>query len=155
MNACSFCQTVEQSHALASDELIVELAHSIVLLGPWQIYRGYCLVVSRQHATELADLEPNVRQGYLDEMCAVARAIGEVFKPQKLNYELLGNQVPHLHWHVFPRYPDDPDIRRPAWFAIDGAEQDPELHKQLSGPKKDRPDIASLLRAKLSASHVD
>ena len=30
-------------------------------------------------------------------------------RPHKLNYELLGNQVPHLHWHLFPRSPDDPD----------------------------------------------
>ena len=42
-------------------------------------------------------------------MCLLARAIETAFRPHKLNYELLGNQVPHLHWHLFPRYADDPD----------------------------------------------
>jgi diadenosine tetraphosphate (Ap4A) HIT family hydrolase len=149
MNSCSFCQRVERAAALP-DEVIVELPHSIVLLGPWQFYRGYCLVVAKRHATELADLAHEERQGYLEDMCAVARAIGEIFKPHKLNYELLGNQVPHLHWHVFPRHPDDPDIRRPVWFAIERAGQDPEFYKRLSGPKEDRMKIAAMLRAKLS-----
>jgi diadenosine tetraphosphate (Ap4A) HIT family hydrolase len=151
MTSCPFCQKVERTSVLLPDELMVELAHSIVLLGPWQFYRGYCLVVARRHATELADLDKNERQGYLEDMCTVARVIADTFGPLKLNYELLGNQVPHLHWHLFPRHAGDPDIRRPVWFAIERAEKDADFHKQLSGAKDDRPKIASLLRARLSA----
>jgi diadenosine tetraphosphate (Ap4A) HIT family hydrolase len=150
MNSCSFCQKVEQAAALASEELIAELPYSIVLLGPWQFYRGYSLVVAKKHAIELAGLDKDERQGYLDDMCRVATALGEIFKPRKLNYELLGNQVPHLHWHLFPRHPGDPDLRRPVWFAIERAEQDPKFHKHLSGPKEDRSKIASLLRTQLT-----
>jgi len=150
MNSCSFCQKIQQAAALPADELIADLPRSIVLLGPWQFYRGYCLVVAKRHATELTDLEKAERQAYLDEMCAVGRAIAEIFKPRKLNYELLGNQVPHLHWHLFPRYPDDPDSRRAVWFAIERAEQDPEFHKQLSGAKDNRGKIASTLRGQLA-----
>jgi diadenosine tetraphosphate (Ap4A) HIT family hydrolase len=150
MNSCSFCQKIERAAALDADELIAELSHSIVLLGPWQFYRGYSLVVARRHATELADLEKDDRQGYFDNMCRVAKAIGEIFKPRKLNYELLGNQVPHLHWHLFPRYSGDPDIWRPVWFAIERTEQDQEFHQHLSGPKEERSKIASMLRAQLS-----
>jgi diadenosine tetraphosphate (Ap4A) HIT family hydrolase len=151
MNPCSFCHKVEQASARAAHELIADLPHSLVLLGPWQFYRGYCLVVAKRHATELADLEKGDRQGYLDEMCTVARAIAEVFKPRKLNYELLGNQVPHLHWHLFPRYSGDPDIWRPVWFAIERTEEDPEFHKHLSGSSEDRAEIAVMLRAELGA----
>ncbi len=149
MSSCPFCQTVERAATISTDDLIAELPHSIVLLGPWQFYRGYCLVVAKRHATELADLEKDERQGYLDDMCTVARAISKLFTPRKLNYELLGNQVPHLHWHLFPRYADDPDIRRPVWFAIEQAEHDPDFHKHLSGRQKDRPELASMLRAEL------
>jgi diadenosine tetraphosphate (Ap4A) HIT family hydrolase len=32
-----------------------------------------------------------------------------------MNYELLGNQVPHIHWHLIPRLADDPEPRWPVW----------------------------------------
>ena len=48
-------------------------------------------------------------------MSTLARAIAAAFRPRKLNYELLGNTVPHLHWHLFPRYDDDPSPGRPTW----------------------------------------
>jgi diadenosine tetraphosphate (Ap4A) HIT family hydrolase len=48
-------------------------------------------------------------------MVGVARAVARAFAPRKLNYELLGNTVPHLHWHVLPRYADDPNPLRPVW----------------------------------------
>src|ERR1700694_4734407 len=45
------------------------------------------------------------------------------YHPHKLNYELLGNQVPHLHWHLFPRSKQDADHLKPVWLALDAAEQ--------------------------------
>ncbi|MCS7269670.1 MAG: HIT family protein, partial [Gemmataceae bacterium] len=84
---------------------------------------GYCVLVSREHATELSQLGPR-RTPFLEEMAMLAEAIGECFRPVKLNYELLGNQVPHLHWHLIPRYDHDPDRRRPVWFTLEMAERD-------------------------------
>ena len=40
------------------------------------------------------------------------RAIALAFAAVKLNYDVLGNTVPHLHTHVVPRYAGDP---RPGW----------------------------------------
>ena len=37
------------------------------------------------------------------------------FRPVKVNYGLLGNQLPHLHWHVIPRLAGDPAPRDAAW----------------------------------------
>jgi diadenosine tetraphosphate (Ap4A) HIT family hydrolase len=62
-------------------------------------------------------------------MCLTARAIHEAFQPHKLNYELLGNQVPHLHWHLFPRYLDDRDRLKPVWISLERAE-DSTMEKQ-------------------------
>lgn len=45
----------------------------------------------------------------------VARSIMEAFAPERINYECLGNQINHVHWHVIPRYADDPDPQKPIW----------------------------------------
>ena len=42
------------------------------------------------------------------EVLRVGRAPEAVLEPVKLNCDLLGNAVPHLHTHVVPRYADDP-----------------------------------------------
>jgi diadenosine tetraphosphate (Ap4A) HIT family hydrolase len=45
----------------------------------------------------------------------VAQALARVFRPVKMNYELLGNLVPHIHWHLVPRLATDPALRSPIW----------------------------------------
>jgi len=120
---CPFCLKLADPRAWSEAEIVWRFPHSVAVLGPWQFYTGYSLLISRQHAVELSDLGPN-RSAFLDEMALLAEAIEQCFRPHKLNYELLGNQVPHLHWHLFPRSAADPDRLRPVWFALDRAEAD-------------------------------
>jgi diadenosine tetraphosphate (Ap4A) HIT family hydrolase len=132
---CPFCRKLADLDRLPPDEVVWSFPHSVAFLGPWQYYHGYCLLVARLHATELSGLAEAQRRAYLDEMCLLARAIEQGCRPGKLNYELLGNQVPHLHWHLFPRYPADPAVRSPVWLALERAEHDAELRTQmLTGP---------------------
>jgi diadenosine tetraphosphate (Ap4A) HIT family hydrolase len=148
--ACPFCEQVKDLARLPRGDLIGQLPHSVVLLGTWQFYHGYCLVVSRRHATELSQLEPATCRAYLEEMCLVAKAIEEVSRPYKLNYELLGNQVPHLHWHLFPRYQTDPAARHPVWLALARAEDDPAERRRLQAGPADRESTAARLRDRLT-----
>ncbi|MHB1094167.1 HIT family protein [Thiobacillus sp.] len=39
----------------------------------------------------------------------------DVMRPDKINLASLGNVVPHLHWHVVPRFGDDPHFPNPVW----------------------------------------
>lgn len=94
---------------------VAELPASVALLGHDQFYRGYTVVVARTHATELYRLAEAECAQYLRDMVRVAAAIARAFAPRKLNYECLGNTVPHLHWHLLPRYADDPNPTRPIW----------------------------------------
>lgn len=152
---CFFCQRLAQLGNLPDDEgEVSRLRHSVVLLGQWQFYQGYCVVVARTHATELAHLPDDERHGFLDEMCSVARAIEAAFQPVKLNYELLGNVVPHLHWHIFPRSADDPERLKPVWLAIDRADRDPAERRRLETGSRPRSEIAALLRRHLSDQHA-
>jgi diadenosine tetraphosphate (Ap4A) HIT family hydrolase len=36
-------------------------------------------------------------------------------QPKKINLASLGNMVPHLHWHIIPRYTDDAHFPAPVW----------------------------------------
>jgi diadenosine tetraphosphate (Ap4A) HIT family hydrolase len=146
---CPFCRKLSALDALPADELVWPFPHSIALLGTWQFYHGYCLLVSRRHATELSQLSEIERTAYLGEMCLLARAIENAFAPHKLNYELLGNQVPHLHWHLFPRSRHDADTLKPVWLALDRAERDPAERQRLQTGPLGRLETAERLRQEL------
>jgi diadenosine tetraphosphate (Ap4A) HIT family hydrolase len=148
-NECLFCAKLAALDTLPREEVVWQFPHSVAFLGQWQFYQGYCLLVSRRHATELNRLPEDERLAYLDEMCLLAAAIEECYRPHKLNYELLGNQVPHLHWHLFPRYDDDPEILRPVWLALDRAELDEQERHRLQTGRLDRVATANALRQTL------
>ena len=92
-----------------------DLPASVAILGHDQFYRGYTVVIARTHATELYHLADTELTQYLADMVRVARALDGALHPRKMNYECLGNAVAHLHWHLVPRYADDPNPKRPAW----------------------------------------
>jgi diadenosine tetraphosphate (Ap4A) HIT family hydrolase len=142
---CPFCAKLVDPTAWPANDVVWQFPHSVAVLGPWQQYTGYCVLVSRVHATELSQLGPT-RAAFLDEMGQLAAAIESCFHPHKLNYELLGNQVPHLHWHIFPRYVTDPDRRRPVWFAIEDAETDPAEKRRLETGVVPRAEAVARLR---------
>jgi diadenosine tetraphosphate (Ap4A) HIT family hydrolase len=148
---CPFCRMLADLESLPKDKVVWRFPNSIAVLGPWQYYTGYCILISRRHARELSELANEVRRDYLDEMCLLAKAIEQAFRPHKLNYELLGNQVPHLHWHLFPRAKDDPAILSPVWLAIDSSERDADTRRRLEAEKVDRSALMSSLRQALTS----
>jgi diadenosine tetraphosphate (Ap4A) HIT family hydrolase len=87
------------------------------------IQRGYTVVVWRgRHVAEPTELSADEAAAFWHELLEVGRALERHFEPVKLNYELLGNSLPHLHAHVLPRYADDP---RPGW-PFPFPDEDPE-----------------------------
>ncbi|HKV88344.1 MAG TPA: HIT family protein [Candidatus Dormibacteraeota bacterium] len=84
------------------------------------IQRGYSLVIWRgHHVAEPTQLTPDEAAGYWLEVLRVARAIEQELKPVKMNFNILGNSVPHLHTHVIPRYAIDPKPTHPFPFPPD------------------------------------
>jgi diadenosine tetraphosphate (Ap4A) HIT family hydrolase len=150
-SACLLCDKLSRLHELPDEELVWQFPHSVALLGPWQYHTGYCILVARTHATELHHLTNEERRSYLEEMCLLAQAIHATFQPRKINYEALGNQVPHLHWHLFPRRHDDPDSLKAVWLGLERAEQDAEVWQRLQNGPKSRAEISAQLRQTLGA----
>ena len=145
---CPFCRAIADPKQSWGESLVWEFPHSFAILGPWQYYTGYCLLVSREHASELSQLGTR-RTAFLEEMAKLAEAIETCFQPHKLNYELLGNQVPHLHWHLFPRSLEDPDRLRAVWFALEKAATDPKEKERLQTGAVSRSEAVSKLKARL------
>jgi diadenosine tetraphosphate (Ap4A) HIT family hydrolase len=154
-NDCPFCRKLSGAEPWSAEEVVWQFPHSVAILGSWQFYHGYCLLIARRHAAELSQLDDAERHAYLQEMCTLARALENAFRPRKLNYELLGNQVPHLHWHLFPRYAADPDHLKPVWVALDRADGDPQERQRLqTGPMR-REETVRLIQEQLRVLTTD
>jgi diadenosine tetraphosphate (Ap4A) HIT family hydrolase len=78
---------------------------------------GYTVIVWRgRHVADPTELSADEAAAYFAEVLKVARAIEAHYKPIKMNFEMLGNSLPHLHTHVVPRYLDDGSPGQPATF---------------------------------------
>ena len=81
--------------------------------------RGYCLVIWRgRHVADVTQLSDSETGRYWEDVMRVARAVELHYTPAKLNLMMLGNEVPHLHTHVVPRYVDDSEPGRPPSMRI-------------------------------------
>jgi len=105
------CQGIYQPKNLVFYESKV----SVAKLNPDQAFEGYTFLTLKWHEEELYKLADKDRKQFLEDMSLVANALSKAFKPDKMNYELLGNSMPHLHWHLVPRYTSDPMWGRPIW----------------------------------------
>jgi len=103
---CPFCPVeLESVH--------VELPASWVLIPEEAVLPGYVLVVSKRHVIEPYELPPDERSQFWEDAMRTAAAVASVVRPVKVNYEIHGNTIPHLHLHVFPRHRGDPFERTP------------------------------------------
>ena len=76
---------------------------------------GFCRVIWNRHIAEMTDLTPGEREHLMSLVFVVEEAIRQVMHPDKVNIAALGNMVPHIHWHVIPRYKDDAFFPGSAW----------------------------------------
>lgn len=105
---CALCAT-DGGARLWSDEFLrivaVEDEH----------YAGFCRVIVNRHVEEMSDLEPIERRRVMKTVFAVETGLRELMRPDKINLASLGNQVPHVHWHIVPRFRDDAHFPAPIW----------------------------------------
>ena len=97
------------------DHWIADFGLTQAYLHDDQFFPGWTVLVLKRHATELFDLTQDERGRLMEDVTEVALARDMVFDPVKINYELLGNKLPHIHWHVIPRLAGDPAPREAVW----------------------------------------
>lgn len=110
MSACELCET-DGGEILWQNELC-----RVVLVDDPD-YPGYCRVILKRHVAEMTDLGKMGRPHFMAVVLAVEQALRQVMAPDKINLASLGNVVPHLHWHVIPRFHNDKHFPNPIWGA--------------------------------------
>lgn len=113
---CLICERIEMIKQNNNPYFVIELETGYVVIGDHQHFKGYTLFLCKQHVSELHELPKDFRVKYLEEMSIVAEAAYNAFKPEKMNYELLGNGDSHVHWHLFPRVTGDTPKKGPVWW---------------------------------------
>ncbi|MFC7289375.1 HIT family protein [Herminiimonas glaciei] len=110
MAACELCEESGGEVLFRNEQL------RIVLIADAN-YPGFCRVIWNAHVPEMTDLKPEERSVLMRTVCQVESALREVMQPEKINLASLGNMVPHLHWHLIPRFTDDAHFPNPVWAA--------------------------------------
>ncbi len=88
--------------------IVAELSATYLTSSPDSPMRGYCCLVLKRHAVELYELGADEACALMRDLQRVAATLQEITGAVKLNYEIHGNTLPHLHVHLFPRYKGDP-----------------------------------------------
>lgn len=108
-----------------------------VVLVDDRYYPGFCRVILKRHIKEMTDLDDSERSHLMGVVFSVETVVREVINPEKINLASLGNVVPHLHWHVIPRFPDDRHFPNPIWGEArhDGATREVNIELLRSALK--------------------
>ena len=89
-------------------DIVAELETSWVTTHERAPMRGYACLVFRRHALEFHDLSADEAAAYIRDVQKLSAAVASITGAVKMNYEVHGNTLPHLHMHFFPRYRGDP-----------------------------------------------
>lgn len=95
-------------------DAVAELEACYLQAGEDAPMRGYCFLMLKRHAVELYELTADEGAAFMRDVQRVSRAVHRLTGAVKLNYEIHGNTVPHLHLHLFPRYAGDPFEHQPV-----------------------------------------
>ncbi|QDQ15510.1 HIT family protein [Streptomyces spectabilis] len=104
------------------------------------VYLGHLLVEPRRHAAGLADLTNGEAQRVGLWCARAARALREAGGAEHVYAAVIGDNVPHLHVHLLPRYPGTP--RAYWWHRVD---------EWPDAPRGGASEVAALVRRLRSA----
>jgi diadenosine tetraphosphate (Ap4A) HIT family hydrolase len=134
---CLLCQT-------PGGTVLWQNQHLRVIDACDALYPGFTRVIWTAHVVEMTDLSAAEQIELLRVVLLVEQAQRAELKPDKVNLAAFGNVVPHLHWHVIPRWQDDPHFPQPVWAAL------PSVDTQAQAAQEAR---RTIVQQQLSAYH--
>ena len=105
---CELCTTI-------GGKLLWEDSRCRIVLVDEPGYAGFCRVIWKSHIAEMTDLAEADRVHCMRIVLTVESVLRELLAPDKVNLASLGNFTPHLHWHVIPRFRNDPHFPQAIW----------------------------------------
>ena len=78
-------------------------------------FPGYTRLIWKKHVAEVTDLNDRDRVLMCQALFLIEQTMRDIMHPDKINLAQLGNMVPHLHWHLIPRYKDDTHFPESIW----------------------------------------
>ena len=99
---CLYCQRNELQKSLMIE--VCDLSASTLFLFKEQSHPGRCVVAYKDHVKEPFELSDDDRNAFMADVCKVAAAIQKAFSPAKINYGAYSDKLPHLHFHLVPKY---------------------------------------------------
>lgn len=141
--ACLACDRIEKISEQRNEFFVAELKESFAVAADDQRYTGHTILLLKHHAEHLHRLERETRSLLFQDVILVGDALAEAFRPIRINYECLGNSMPHIHWHVIPRYEWDPQPTHPIWVR-------PKGERAVGVTGSDLKAIVSKLRSRLA-----
>ena len=140
---CPACERIERGRAGRDPDFVAALPESSVFLADEQTYRGYCLVFMAEHAEQLDEVPIEKQVRLWEDVASLAAALRVELAPARINFASLGNFLAHVHWHVIPRYADDPEPLHPIWVR-------PLAERRLALPASERDALIGRLRRRLA-----
>ena len=111
MTECALCLTTGGHLLWENDQLRI-----IDALDP--LYPGFTRVIWKAHVAEMTDLTPADQLNLMQVVLKVESVQRAILLPDKINLAAFGNMVPHLHWHIIPRWRDDAHFPQPVWANL-------------------------------------
>jgi len=131
-------------------DLIAPLSASTLYLAKNQTYRGQCqLTFDLRHAARLDQLSADEYAAFSADLFLAQNAVARVVAADHMNVESLGNVVPHLHWHIVPRYLNDARWGMPVWTTPLSAMPDTRLNDV------ERAQLIEAIRAALREASIE
>ena len=139
MNAnCPLCTT-------DGGELLWKNEEMRVIFANEPDFPGFCRVIWTEHIAEMSQLSVDQRARLNHVLMLIEKAVLEVMSPDKVNLAALGNMVPHLHWHVIPRFEKDVCFPGSVWSEKLRVQDESHLDIQVAKVPRLKQKIRELL----------
>jgi len=104
MNNCIFCKIVKGE--IPSDK-VYEDKNSLVFLDIKPVSLGHLLIIPKKHVVWMQEAEDKIISDIFKLTKKMMLAIKKGLKCDYVQVSIVGNEVPHFHIHLIPRYHGD------------------------------------------------
>lgn len=101
-DGCFYCERDTAFQAVLFE--ICDLKAAKVFLCKDQTLPGRCTIMYKEHYNEIYQISKVERDEFMDDVCALAETIKELFGADKINYAIYGDEVSHVHYTLCPKY---------------------------------------------------